>query len=114
MEETKFTTDADVILRLYEDYKNLQARYKILEEEKDSFRDTVLRIIDMVDKEEIRKARSSYNDRDDVKRIHFDAEDIRRAVRLPNPDMICEEADRILREREEGIYEDEESKSNGE
>lgn len=114
MEETKFTTDADVILKIYEDYKNLQERYKSLEETKNDYRNTILRIVDMVDQEEIRKARSSYNDRDDVKRIHFDAEDIRRAVGLPNPDKICKEADRILREREEGTHEDEESKSNGE
>lgn len=105
-------TDAYVILTIYKDYKNLSERYKALEEEKNGYRDAVVRVAAMIDQEEIRKAESDYHDRHDIERTFFDAKEIRKAIGLP--EGICEEADRILREREEANHEDEESKSDGE
>lgn len=103
MEETKTntntvdrqTTDAAVILTLYQDIKELNQRIDYLE----SFYKRLIDLAKFLDEEEIEAAKSEYNNRRDVERKFITIKEIRKVIGLP--EGICEEADRILREREE-------------
>ena len=89
------TTDAVVILTLYQDIKELNQRIRYLE----VFYRRIEDLVKFLDEEEIKKAESEYNNRKDVERGFITIQEIRKIIGLP--EGICEEADRILREREE-------------
>ena len=98
MDENMITTDAEVILMMYRDYKELSAKCKYLEEEKDKYRDTLVRIVNLADRKEIERARRDYYSRKDVEDTLIYVKEIRAAAGFPVG--ICKEADEILKERE--------------
>lgn len=98
MDENKITTDAEVILMMYRDYKELSERCRHLEIEKDKYRDALVRIANLADREEIERARRNYFSRKDVEDTSIYVKEIRAAVGFPVE--ICKEADEILKERE--------------
>ncbi len=83
---------------MYRDYKELSAKCKYLEEEKDKYRNALVRIVNLADREEIERARRDYYSRREVEDTLIYVKEIRAAAGFPVE--ICKEADEILKERE--------------
>lgn len=93
----KDKTDADVIIYLFQEYK-LEVQNKDYWKEYAQELSGMLKAVrTLIEKEQIRKAKLSFTELEQIKSPLIDSEDLKPILGMPD---LCEEAKQILQERE--------------